>query len=149
MNTLDTMKQALEALEWTVEQGGGPVCEHDGAVCFCKENNAITSLRQAIADMEAQEPYGRVTVVKHKGCADQRWYWFYRHPELPYLDNVAECHTLYTHPQPKAEQEPLRGEQFFEMARAIAPRTVTGLKEIIPNWIVEYGRAIEAAHGIK
>ena len=46
------------------------------------------------------------------------------------------------------KRKPLRGEQFVDMARAIAPRTVTGLKEQIPTWIVEYGRAIEAAHGI-
>lgn len=51
--------------------------------------------------------------------------------------------------QPQPEQEPLRGEQFVQIARAIAPRTVMGLKETIPNWVVEYGRAIEAAHGIK
>ncbi len=58
-------------------------------------------------------------------------------------------HPLYTHPQPKREPVALRSEQFVDMARAIAPRTVMGMKEQIPNWIVEFARAIEAAHGIK
>ena len=39
-----------DALEWVVEQGGGPVCEHEGGVvCFCKENNAINAARAALA----------------------------------------------------------------------------------------------------
>jgi hypothetical protein len=46
------------------------------------------------------EPYGCVTVVKRPGCADQ--HWFYRHPESPYIDNAAECHTVYAIP-PLAE----------------------------------------------
>lgn len=39
-----------DALEWVVEQGGGPACEHEGGVvCFCKENNAINAARAALA----------------------------------------------------------------------------------------------------
>ena len=49
-----------------------------------------------------QEPYGQVTVVKRPGCVDQ--HWFYRWPEPPYLDNAAECHTLYTTP-PAAQRQ--------------------------------------------
>ena len=47
---LEALKESLAALEWVVEQGGGPACEHDGGVvCFCKENNAINSARAAIS----------------------------------------------------------------------------------------------------
>lgn len=47
---LEALQEAKAALEWCVEQGGGPVREHEsGAVCFCKENRAINSARAAIA----------------------------------------------------------------------------------------------------
>lgn len=48
---LEALQEAKAALEWCVEQGGGPACEHEsgGVVCFCKENNAISSARAAIA----------------------------------------------------------------------------------------------------
>ena len=49
-------QQALEALEWAVDQGGGPTCEHEAGVCFCKENDAINTLRTAIQQAEAQQP---------------------------------------------------------------------------------------------
>ncbi len=49
---------------------------------------------------------------------------------------------------PAAQRKPLRGEKLVDMARAIAPRTVNGWSGEIPNWIVEYGRAIERKHGI-
>lgn len=50
------MQMALDALEYVVEQGGGPVCEHEtgGAVCFCKENEAINALRAALQAAPAQ-----------------------------------------------------------------------------------------------
>lgn len=39
------IRQMRDALQWTVEQGGGPACEHEsgGDVCFCKENQAIAA----------------------------------------------------------------------------------------------------------
>lgn len=42
------LQKALEVLEWVVEQGGGPKCEHEsgGAVCFCKENAVIAAIRK-------------------------------------------------------------------------------------------------------
>lgn len=51
----EAAQKALEALEWAVEQGGGPACEHEsgGAVCFCVENKAITALRAALAQQDA------------------------------------------------------------------------------------------------
>lgn len=52
---LAALKDAKAALEWSVEQGGGPQCEHEsgGAVCFCRENTAINTARAAIAKAEA------------------------------------------------------------------------------------------------
>lgn len=47
---LKALQDCKAALEWCVEQGGGPVCEHkSGVVCFCKENNAINSAGEAIS----------------------------------------------------------------------------------------------------
>ena len=44
------LNECKDALEWVVEQGGGPACEHEGGiVCFCKENNAINAARAALA----------------------------------------------------------------------------------------------------
>lgn len=50
-NARQVMQIALDALEYVVDQGGGPVCEHQagGAVCFCKENEAINALRKELA----------------------------------------------------------------------------------------------------
>jgi hypothetical protein len=52
---------------------------------------------------------------------------------------------LYTTP-PAAQRQwvGMRNEQFVDVAYAIAPRTVIGLRSEIPVWIVEYGRSIEA-----
>lgn len=47
---LNALQECQAALEWVVEQGGGPQCEHEGGVvCFCKENNAINTARAARA----------------------------------------------------------------------------------------------------
>lgn len=46
---LEALKKCKSALEWVIEQGGGPECEHEsGVVCFCKENNALHSADEAI-----------------------------------------------------------------------------------------------------
>ena len=46
--------QMLEALEYVVDQGGGPLCEHEAGICFCKENTAIEAAREYLAT----EPIG-------------------------------------------------------------------------------------------
>lgn len=46
---LAALEECLSALNFIVEQGGGPHCEHEGGTCFCKENNAISSALDAIA----------------------------------------------------------------------------------------------------
>jgi hypothetical protein len=79
-----------------------------------------------------------------------------RHPLQPqtYIQDSANRHWVTWQAAvrsvaPPAQRKPLRGERFVEIARAIAPRTVLGLQETIPVWIVKYGRAIEAEHNIK
>jgi hypothetical protein len=68
----EALNLALEALEWTVEQGGGPACEHEASVCFCKENNAITAIKQALAAPTVQEPVAWSPNLDHPGYEDQR-----------------------------------------------------------------------------
>lgn len=55
---LEALQEAKAALEWCVEQGGGPTCEHEsgGVACFCKENKAISSARAAIAKATGGQP---------------------------------------------------------------------------------------------
>ena len=98
----EALKLALEALEWVVEQAGGPVCEHEsgGAVCFCKENKAITSIKEALAQPEQEQcqcPNCRVT-LHASDCAV--------HNEPAYPKGACNCGA-----QP--EQEPVAWEQFY------------------------------------
>lgn len=53
---LEALQECKAALEWCVEQGGGPVCEHKSGVCFCKENKAINSADDAIAKALGERP---------------------------------------------------------------------------------------------
>lgn len=54
---LEALKEAKAALAWCVEQGGGPVCEHEsgGVTCFCRENRAISSADAAIAKAQGEQ----------------------------------------------------------------------------------------------
>lgn len=49
-------------------------------------------------NQEPAQPFGRVTVVRRPEHQDQHFFYPWPHP--PYLDNAAECHTVYTHPAP-------------------------------------------------
>ena len=89
-STEEALKLALEALEKSLPRLA-PFGEQD----WLDSKAAITAIKQALA-APVQEPYGQVTVVRNPGCAEQ--HWFYRWPEPPYLDNAAECHTVYTTP---------------------------------------------------
>lgn len=53
---LQALQESLAALEYVVEEAGGPHCEHEGGiVCFCKENNAISAARAAIAKATGEQ----------------------------------------------------------------------------------------------
>ena len=92
----EAMKQALDVLEYHVEHFDSEqytsICELEPA------KDAITSLRQAIAEAEKQEP---VAIV---GMANTVWF-----KEIPIGTK------LYTHPQPKPS--PLTDEQINKRAK--------------------------------
>lgn len=46
---LAALIEAKAALDWVIEQAGGPVCEHEAGVCFCKESAALNSARAALS----------------------------------------------------------------------------------------------------
>lgn len=52
---LTALEECQRALEWVIEQGGGPACEHEAAVCFCKESNALNHARAAIAKATGEQ----------------------------------------------------------------------------------------------
>ena len=120
--SIEAMKQALEALESAVEQLAKPYST--------QAQYAITSLRQAIAEAEKQEP------VAHFGSAYVNENGVH---VTTVLGPVAIPHdaNLYTHPQP--QREPLTDEQIAEFF---------GVKAVDESF-VDFVRAIEAAHGIK
>jgi hypothetical protein len=136
--TIEAMKQALEALEGFIDitkdsQGvkgyrlDGRTSEWDEFHEVDQAYDAITSLHQAIAEAEKQEPvawmdeYGRL---------------------LKYVDPVCPTDTpLYTHPQPKRECVWLTDEQIRELFNE---HSGYGRSNFLA-----FARAIEAAHGIK
>ena len=92
--SIEAMKQALEALE-----------RIDEAMPFPVGKQAITSLRQAIAEAEkhevSQEPVGEVYLCDHcQTPFDGDW----QCPSCGHTTSTKE--PVYTHPQPKAEQKP-------------------------------------------
>jgi hypothetical protein len=85
MTNFDTVRAFIESVhtgEWT-----GPI-----------------NREEALSELErmAGEPYGTVTVVRNPGRPVM--HWFYRWPEPPYLDNAAECHTVYAAPPAQQPQ---------------------------------------------
>ena len=94
MNTLDTMKQAIVYFEHMVRT----LKLRDES----EPAQLLFKLRQAIADMEAQEPVAWINAEKRTF----EWHGpvLWETPTIAVLDKIP----LYTHPQPKAEQEPKR-----------------------------------------
>ena len=92
MNTLDTMKQALEALNYL-----------QGIVDTERGPKAAEALRQVIADMEAQEPVAWMTINEYGEEDDIH----YENPEGHLLEGWT-YKPLYTTPQPKREPVLLR-----------------------------------------
>jgi len=120
---IEAMKLALEALETTqtLMRLSDPQ--------YVREYNAITSLRQAIAEAEKQEPVATV----HASWNDDEGFMLVKRTG----ERLNMGDSLYTHPQPK--REPLTDEQIAEFF---------GVKAVDESF-VDFVRAIEAAHGIK
>ena len=89
------MEQMLAALEYLKNTG-----EFNGG---WRGFDSIAVGRAALA--ETAKPFGHVTVrrlsQRFQNHVDQ--YQFYPAGERPYLDNVDECHAVYTAPQPPAQ----------------------------------------------
>jgi hypothetical protein len=101
MNKTETLKLALEALEYQLMQAGGETgCDHEIGICFCLETKAITAIKEALAQPE-QEPEC-VAVINVLGND-----WRIEHLSLPVGKHrlYAQQYT-YTAP-PKLEQEPV------------------------------------------
>ena len=90
MNEL-TLSTALETALNRIED----MLSDDDGQAFKEARKFLPVGRAALAALRSMpsEPYGQVTVVKRPGCQNQ--HWFYRWPDPPYLDNAAECVTVY------------------------------------------------------
>ena len=115
------LRQALEALE-------------ESGLRWPNIVEAITSLRQAIAEAEKQEPYGYLKLSNGK---------FYHEVEgVPDLACNPDYLTLQNHPQPK--REPPTPREVKDVLRA------TGLLTNSQAWdAAEEVMKLLAAHGIK
>ena len=119
--SIEAMKLALEALETATHQW--------------EKEKAITSLRQAIADFDKQEPIG---------CTDDEgnaYQYGYTGPK--FAPNIQ----LYANPQPK--REPLTDEQIRKLKTTYQLNAERLGRPIDDTRLTKFARAIEAAHGIK
>jgi hypothetical protein len=87
---IEVLKQWLKALESMKET----LAEHDEPTTF-NEDEAITSLRQAIAELESQKPVGVVNIND-----EGDWYFL----PLVSTDELLEGTKFYTHPPQRTEQ---------------------------------------------
>ena len=113
---IEQMKQWLEALEDV-----GVLTDREWQAVH---KNKANELRQAIAELEKQEPVG---YFKREGDV-----WFQYYEDYPVL---SELTALYTHPQPK--REPLTDEEIERIYNRYGGE------------MTNCARAIERAHGIK
>ena len=140
----EALKLALEALELE-----DMACRYEKDQTPEHITKAITAIREALAQPE-QEPvaFGSVTVrrlsQRFENHHDQ--YQFYPAGQSPYLDNVDECHTVYTTP-------PQRKPLTYEIKQEFWIKAIEqGKNGQSMNWQKAadfYADAIEAAHGIK
>ena len=105
---IEVLKQMVEALEWC--HGGEPIGTAE----------AIKAGKQAIAELESQEPVGWIDSKGNMVCTKIN----------------ESCKPLYTTPQ---QRKPLTDEQIAEKFYKF---------EAASAWY-QFARAIEAAHGIK
>lgn len=130
--SIEAMKQALEALEYTAKirdcqrPNGYPLSDADKKI-----QEAITSLRQAIAEAEQGEPF--TWLARREG----------KYISVPDKDFWG-AFPVYTHPQPR---KPLTDEQIDDIPFALFAPDQNGMSAT--EALRDFARAIEAAHGIK
>ena len=143
--SIETMKLALKTLEALHEHGDiavvvTPECEY-------RLPKAITSLRQAIAEAEKQEPVGYLEI---EDVEDQREYPHNCRAVNLWYEGGEGLVAVYTHPQPKRAvsptHKPLTDDEIWKNDNIMAANsgygaTLETLREVV--------RAVEAAHGIK
>jgi len=143
---IEAMKQALEALERSV------------ATCFDQYahqqamsqpdhfiNQAITSLRQAIAEAEKQEPYGWVSQHTTKGMYEWQ---FNKELSGVYKDTAISILPVHTYLQPKQDNTELDAicqdlqEKTYTQAMRIAELEAKLAEKQEPvTWGVDWGKA--------
>lgn len=110
-----------------------------------QEFHLYTSPLQRPAET-VEEPFGWVTVRRlsrrFENHTDQ--YQFYPAGQSPYLDNVDECHTVYTAPP---QRKPLTRPQINQMM-ADAGWQNSAIRQADLDKVEKVVRAVEAAHGI-
>ena len=111
---------------------------------------AITALKAALGQQRAKpvqetEAFGFVTVrrlsQRFENHHDQ--YQFYPAGQIPYLDNVDECHTVYTAPP---QRKPLTDEQIDAGVKAWFENPIVAGRQPFAK---RMRASIEAAHGIQ
>ena len=151
---IEVLKQALEALETEVSIDWTNNDEFNASAE--KMHDAITSLRQAIAELESQEPVAcdgdfpegfdkslgiPAQALREANAAlcevtnNRMW-------DVPALAERMLLFCRNTHPQPK--REPLTDEQIKEIWKRWPHQVISGAIKA-----TSFARAIEAAHGIK
>ena len=129
--SIEAMKQALEALETCGEDEVGQGFNET------EVKQAITSLRQAIAEAEKQEPVAHLKLMMEHSAWEGR---------LELSDVLANIDEFYTHPQPK--REPLTLGKVAELRQKHGITSDgRGIKEF--TQVIDFVRDMEAAHGIK
>lgn len=121
----EAMKQAFEALEYLTK----PLSKGwDAETQKVKRDAAITSLRQAIAEAEKQEPY--VDVVSH-------WHYW-----------MAEADKYRFALENATKREPLRIEKLREHWQVAKVLDMTDSEIDFADYVL-IARDVEALHGIK
>ena len=141
MNTNEVLKLALEALEageYYIDDLEAIVYAADDLGTHedrAKMQSAVTALREALAEQPAQQEPVAYAVYHRKG-GGKSLHWPEQHS--PDFDaNEYQLVPLYT--SPPAQRKPLTDEQIYDMYNE--PRSDAEM--------VEFARAIEAAHNIK
>ena len=125
--SIEAMKQALEALEYSqrfVEASANAKMLNGWGEQLETAEEAITSLRQAIAEAEKQEPVAWMYVNKDGECE-----------QIEYGEAIDDPSVtlLYDHPQPK--REPLTDDEFISMIDSLGisidPVLAFEIKEIV------------------